>query len=109
MITECRFLGVIKDRQIQLDFLQSIHRGTGDSDEAVALRGRVGRDKVIDRIMQRYWWRNVTADVAETIRTFLRCQKASTVFKKMDPELHSIPIRSQNMHQIGVDLCSLPT
>ncbi|KAK8391705.1 hypothetical protein O3P69_017316 [Scylla paramamosain] len=59
--------------------------------------------------MQRYWWRNVAADVSETIKTCLRCQKASTVLKKVDPKLHNVPIKPQNMHQIGVDLCSLPT
>ena len=109
MIADVRFLRVIKDRQYQLDIVLASHRGAGDSDEAVALGGHVGRDKAIDRIMQRYWWRNVTSDIVETIKTCLRCQKASTVFKKVDPNLHSIPIKPQNMHQIGVDLCSLTT
>ncbi|KAK4291116.1 hypothetical protein Pmani_036029 [Petrolisthes manimaculis] len=71
MIAEVRFLGVIKDRQYQLDIVLASHRGAGDSDEAVALGGHVGRDKVIDHIMQRYWWRNVTSDVVETIKTCL--------------------------------------
>ncbi|KAK4310549.1 hypothetical protein Pmani_017906 [Petrolisthes manimaculis] len=66
-LTEVRFLGVIKDRQYQLDIVVASHRGAGDSDEAVALGGHVGRDKVIDRIMQIYWWRNVTSDVVETV------------------------------------------
>ena len=108
MIAEVRYLRVIKDRQYQLDLVLASHRGAGDSNEAVALGGHVGRDKVIDRIMQRYWWRNVTSDVVETIKTCLRCQKASTVFKKVGSKLHSVPIKPQNMHQIGVDLCSLP-
>ncbi|KAK3885100.1 hypothetical protein Pcinc_010651 [Petrolisthes cinctipes] len=42
-----------------------------------------------------------------TIKTCPRCQKASTVFKKVDPKLHSIPIKPQNMYQIDIDLCSL--
>ncbi|KAK8375162.1 hypothetical protein O3P69_019917 [Scylla paramamosain] len=103
------------------------------------LGGHVGKDKIIDRVMQRYWWRNVTADVSEKIidrvmqrywwrnvtadvsekvidRVMqrywwrnVRCQKASTVFKKVDPKLHNVPIKPQNMNQIGVALCSLPT
>ena len=87
--------------------MQSSHRGAGASDEAVSLGGHVGRDKVIDRIMQRYWWRNITNDVIETIKTCVRCQKASTVFKKVDSTLHNIPIKPKTMHQIGVDICSL--
>ncbi|KAK4316575.1 hypothetical protein Pmani_000913 [Petrolisthes manimaculis] len=97
-MTEVRFLRVIKDRQYQLDIVLASHRGAGDSDEAVALGGHVGRDKVIDRIMQRFLWRNVTSDVVETIKTCLRCQKASTVFRKVDPKQHSIPIKPQNMY-----------
>ncbi|KAK4290213.1 hypothetical protein Pmani_036871 [Petrolisthes manimaculis] len=45
MIVEVRFLGVIKDRQYQLDIVLASHRRAGDSDEAVALGGHVGRDK----------------------------------------------------------------
>ncbi|XP_076049553.1 uncharacterized protein LOC143030283 [Oratosquilla oratoria] len=57
--------------------------------------------------MQRYWWRKIVSDVNETIKTCLRCQKSSTVFRKVDSKLHSIPIKPQIMHQIGIDLCSL--
>ncbi|XP_076037508.1 zinc finger and BTB domain-containing protein 11-like isoform X1 [Oratosquilla oratoria] len=106
-ITEVRFLRVIKDRQYQLDIVLASHRGSGYSDESVALGGHVGREKVVDRIMQRYWWRKIVSDVNETIKTCLRCQKSSTVFKKVDSKLHSIPIKPQIMHQIGIDLCSL--
>ncbi|XP_076061539.1 uncharacterized protein LOC143037290 [Oratosquilla oratoria] len=65
-ITEVRFLRVIKDRQYQLDIVLASHRGSGYSDESVALGGHVGREKVIDRIMQRYWWRKIVSDVNET-------------------------------------------
>ncbi|XP_076056266.1 zinc finger and BTB domain-containing protein 11-like [Oratosquilla oratoria] len=104
---EVRFLRVIKDRQYQLDIVLASHRGSGYSDESVALGGHVGREKVVDRIMQRYWWRKIVSDVNETIKTCLRCQKSSTVFKKVDSKLHNIPIKPQIMHQIGIDLCSL--
>ena len=107
IIADVRFLRVIGDRQKQLEIVEASHRGAGASDEAVSLGGHVGRDKVIDRIMQRYWWRNITNDVIETIKTCVRCQKASTVFKKVDSTLHNIPIKPKTMHQIGVDICSL--
>lgn len=107
IIADVRFLRVIGDRQKQLEIVEASHRGAGASDEAVSLGGHVGRDKVIDRIMQRYWWRNITNDVIETMKTCVRCQKASTVFKKVDSTLHNIPIKPKTMHQIGVDICSL--
>ena len=79
MNADVRFLRVIKDRHYQLDIVLSSHRGAGDSDEAVILAAHVGRDKIIDRIMQRDWWQNVTSDVIETIKTCLRYQKARTI------------------------------
>ena len=36
-------------------------------------------------------------------------EKASTVFKKVDPKLHNIPNYPQNINHIGLDLCSLST
>lgn len=105
VIADVRFLRVVDNQQNQLEIVLACHRGAGDSDEAVSLGGHVGRDKVIDCIMQRYWRRNITADVTETIKTCVRCQKANTVFKKVDSKLHIIPIKPKIMHQIGVDLC----
>ena len=56
-------------------------------DEAVASRVHAKRDKMINRIMHKYWWRNVRSDVIEVAGNCLICQKASSGgVKKVDPK-----------------------
>ncbi|KAK4316343.1 hypothetical protein Pmani_012472 [Petrolisthes manimaculis] len=105
-LTEVRFLGVIKDRQYQLDIVLASHRGAGDNDEAVALGGHVGRDKVIDRIMQRYWWRNVTSDVVETIKTCLRCHpQANGLVERNNRTVQNLLLRTLSDRHENWDKC----
>ncbi|KAK4311399.1 hypothetical protein Pmani_017095 [Petrolisthes manimaculis] len=94
------------DRQYQLDIVLASHRGAGDSDEAVALGGHVGRDKVIDRIMQRYWWRNVTSDVVETIKTCLRCHpQANGLVERNNRTVQNFLLRTLSDRHENWDKC----
>ena len=47
-------------------------------------------------------------DVKNYIKTCQKCQHEGKIFKKMSPELQSIPIESEVMKQVAVDLCNFP-
>ena len=47
-------------------------------------------------------------DVKNYIKTCQKCQQQGKIFKRISPELQSIPIDAKVMQQVGVDLCNLP-
>ena len=47
-------------------------------------------------------------DVQNYIKTCQKCQHQGKIFKKISPDLQSIPIEIEVMKQVGVDLCNLP-
>ena len=47
-------------------------------------------------------------DIKEYIKVCESCQQQGKIFKKISPELKSIPIPNEVMKRIGIDLCTLP-
>ena len=47
-------------------------------------------------------------DVKNYIKTCQKCQQQGKIFKRISPELQSIPNDAKVMQQFGVDLCNLP-
>ena len=47
-------------------------------------------------------------DIKEYIKICKSCQQQGKIFKKISPELKSIPVPNEVMKQIGIDLCTLP-
>ena len=47
-------------------------------------------------------------DVKNYIKTCQKCQQQGKIFKRISPELLSIPIEEKVMQQVGVDLFNLP-
>ena len=47
-------------------------------------------------------------DVKNYIKMCQKCQQQGKIFKRISPELQSIPIDPKVMQQVGVDLCNLP-
>ena len=69
-----------------------------------------GRDKVLEKIEERYYWVGIVRDVQNITRTCDRCQRANPKFKKTRAALHPIPVKDQVWHTIGIDLIGpLPT
>jgi hypothetical protein len=92
---------VVRSDEERKKILEACHRGLGSTSESQSLGGHLGRDKTLDKITARFYWRGVDGDVRRLVASCERCQKASTTFKKVDPELHSVPIEPKPMHQIG--------
>ena len=88
--------------------IHDIHEGISDRPEAVALSGYRGRDSTYQKISERFYWHGMVDDVKNYIKTCHKCQHQGKIFKKISPDLQSIPIESEVMKQVGVDLCNLP-
>ena len=65
-----------------------------------------GRDSTIQKISNRFFWNNIKGDVEEFIKKCDQCQKQGEN-KKVSSDLHSIPINTEEMQQIVIDICSL--
>ena len=47
-------------------------------------------------------------DVKNYIKSCENCQRQSNTFKKISPQLQSIPVPADAMKQIDIDICNLP-
>ena len=90
---------VIFEESRKQSIIHDVHEGISDSPEAVALSGHRGRESTYQKISERFYWHGMVDDVKNYIKI---CQK------KISPDLQSIPIESELMKQVGVDLCDLP-
>ena len=98
---------VIKKKESQMEIIRDVHRGIGDSEHSKAMASHRGKNTTYDKIAQRFFWHNIAADISEYVRSCEKCQKQCDLkFPKV--ELHSIPVPSTVMKQVGVDICNLP-
>ena len=88
--------------------IHDVHGVISDSPEAVALSGYRGRESTYQKISERFYWHGMVDDVKNYIKTCQKCQYQGKIFKKISPDLQSIPMESEMMKQVGVDLRNLP-
>ena len=98
---------VIKDRSRQLEIVRDVHQGLGDSEHAKALSSHRGKNSTYEKISARFFWCNISADVADYIRTCEQYEKQGNL-KSPKAELKPIPVPSEVMKQVGVDIFNLP-
>ena len=67
-----------------------------------------GRDSTYKQISARCFWYLTYNDVAGFVKKCMTCQKQGGLTLKTKTELHSIPVSTAVMNQIGVDICNLP-
>ena len=99
---------VIRDHDEQMSIVKSIHIGSGDSDTSHCLGSHIGVAKTRLKILERFFWKNVGKDVTNFILSCDRCQKVNPVRKIDVGELHPVPVPSEVMVQIGIDITNLP-
>ena len=100
-------LRVVKDEIERNTILRAVHEG-GNSIEAAAAAGHMGRDVMENRILMSSWWPNIRADVVKYKQTCAVCQKSDTKFEKASTSLHPIAVPKKPVEQIGIDMCSIP-
>lgn len=54
--------------------------------------GHLGRDKTIEKICSRFFWKNMTDDIKNYVKRCDSCQKMNARFTKSSAELHPIAV-----------------
>ena len=88
--------------------IHDVHEGIGDSSMAKTLAAHRGRESTYQKVSKGFFWHGMIEDIKEYIKICKSCQQQGKIFKKISPELNSIPVPNEVMKQIGIDLCTLP-
>ena len=88
--------------------IDDVHEGIGNNSMAKALTAHRGRESTYQEISERFFWHGMIEDIKEYIKICKSCQRQGKIFKKISPELKSIPVPNEVMKQIDIDLCTLP-
>ena len=88
--------------------IHDVHEGIGDNSMAKALAAHRGRESTYQKISETFFWHGMIEDIKKYIKICRSCQQQLKIFKKISPELKSIPVPNEVMKQIDIDLCTLP-
>ena len=55
--------------------MSDVHKGLGHDPKAKAMASHCGRDSTIQKILNRFFWRNIKGDVEELIKKCDQCQE----------------------------------
>ena len=97
----------IIDEQLRIGIIHNVLQGMGDKAKVVALSSHLGRAFTYQKLTSRFYWYMIVSDVAEYIKSCTKCQRHLAMPNNVKQELKSIPVPSNVMKQIGVDLCSI--
>ena len=86
--------------------IHDVHEGIGDNLMVKTLAAHRGRESTYQKISERFFWHDMIEDIKEYIKICKSCQEQVKIFKKISPELKSIPVPNEVMKQIGIDLCT---
>ena len=75
---------------------------------AKPLAAHCGRESMYQTLSERFFWHDMIEEIKEYIKICKSCQRQREIFKKIGPELKSIPVPNEVTKQIGIDLCTLP-
>ena len=98
---------VISSTERQHTIISDVHKGLEHDPKTKAMVSHCERDSTIQKISNKFFWHNIKGDVEEFIKKCDQCRHQGKI-KKVSSELHSIPIKTEVMQQIGIDICSLP-
>jgi len=87
--------------------IHDVHERIGDNSMTKALAAHRGRESSYQKISERFFWYGMIDDVKKYIKFCKNCQQQGKIFKKISPELQSVPVPNEVMKQIGIDLCTL--
>ena len=69
--------------------------------DVILIGGHLGRDKTIEKITSRFYWRNMNAEIREFVAHCDRCQKTNPTFAKSNAKLHPIAVESNVWHKVS--------
>ena len=66
--------------------------------------GHFGRDKTVEKICSRFYWKNMYDDIRAFVQRCPKCQQMNAWFIKSNAKLYPIPVEPQVWHQVSVML-----
>ena len=94
-------VAVITDQSLQLEIMQSIHSGDGETKQVQSTGGHLGQNKTCEKVTKRYYWPRVTQDVTNFINSCHKCQVAKEVhLQKANTKLPSVVVPNKTWCQI---------
>lgn len=66
--------------------------------------GHFGRDKTLQKVSSRYFWKNLYSDVREYVNSCDKCQRTNAKLQKQAGQLHPIKVQPQVWKRVGIDL-----
>ena len=66
---------VISSTGRQNTIISDVHKGLGHDPKAKVMASHCGKDSTIQKISNRFFWRNIKGDVEEFIKKWDQCQK----------------------------------
>ena len=97
------FFGELMYSNTRLVISSTERQQTIISDDPTA--SHCGKDSVIQKISNRFFWYSIKGDVEKFFKFCEQCQRKEKIEKKSS-ELHSIPIKTDVMQQVGINICS---
>lgn len=95
---------VVSNRDEQKRIIRATHSGLGDTKEAQALSGHLGRDKTQAKVKERFYWPTITKDVSNFVKICDTCQRTNNVLKKTRGQLQPLPVKPEAFQRLGIDL-----
>ena len=86
-----------------------MHSGPDGSLESESTGGHSGMNKTRQKVTRHYYWKGMTEDIKEFIRTCGQVPKEKKTFnsRKTQVTMKSIPIQQKIFSQIGIDLVTM--
>ena len=63
----------------------------------------LGRDKTVEKVSSRFFWRDMNADIREFVQCCDKCQRMNPKMNKAAATLHPIPVKAQVWNQVKID------
>ena len=67
----------------------------------VHVGSHLGRDKTIQKISSRFFWKNINEDIRIFVQHCEKCQRTNAKFSKSNAKLHPIVPMPNAWHQVG--------
>ena len=64
--------------------------------------GHFGRDRTIDKICSRFYWKSMVEEIREYVKNCSQCQRMNPAFVKTNAKLHPISVQPKVWHQVYV-------
>ena len=90
---------VVVPTVLRQQLLEEAHAG--------AFSGHFSEKKVYDKILRRYWWYGIRADVRRFCRSCLNCATRKGPGRPVRPPMQPIPVKGP-FHRVAVDVLQLP-